>query len=82
MRVEQRRGESVFSMVRRLKKQLERSGKLREIRQHATYVKPSEKRRRKKAHRQKMCRRAMAEGNPPSAPEIRPYRSWAWGSEQ
>jgi len=51
--------ESVHSALRKLKKQLERSGLMRELRRREHYIKPSVQRRQDKARR----KRNMEKGN-------------------
>ena len=47
--VKVKKGESVDRAIRRLKKKLDKEGVLREVRAHAHYEKPSDKKRRKSA---------------------------------
>jgi ribosomal protein S21 len=57
-----RRGhEPIGFMLRKLKKSLERGGVIREMRDHAHYIKPSEKRRQKLNRKKKLVARKPEE---------------------
>ena len=73
IRIKSRSGESVEQMLRRFKKMCEKEGLTKDVKKHAYYEKPSERRTREKAEairrRRKLDRkRAQREGLLPPTP--------------
>lgn len=62
IRIKARSGESAEQMLRRFKKMCEKEGLTKDVKKHAYYEKPSERRRR--AQRKTMKRAVIGSGRP------------------